>query len=56
MREDPLRRFALGITIENTSMRLWYSSRAFLVASEPVDFLTVRYLIVLRFVFHSSLR
>ncbi|KAF8547849.1 hypothetical protein OG21DRAFT_1607222 [Imleria badia] len=40
MREDPLRRFALGITIENTSLRLWCSSRAFLAASDPVDFLT----------------
>ncbi|KAF8441046.1 hypothetical protein L210DRAFT_2127145 [Boletus edulis BED1] len=40
MREDPFRRFAMGITIEDTDMRFWYSSRAFLAASEPINFMT----------------
>ncbi|KAG8216283.1 NADP-dependent oxidoreductase domain-containing protein [Butyriboletus roseoflavus] len=40
MREDPLRRLALGITIEDMDMRIWYSNRAFLAVSVPVDFAT----------------
>ncbi|KAG2127699.1 hypothetical protein DEU56DRAFT_915674 [Suillus clintonianus] len=38
MREDPLRRFAFGITIEDTQLRLWLSNRAFLVVTEPINF------------------
>ncbi|KAH0825895.1 hypothetical protein J3R83DRAFT_7707, partial [Lanmaoa asiatica] len=38
MREDPCRRFALGITIEDKDMRIWCHNRAFLVASKPLDF------------------
>ncbi|EGO28869.1 hypothetical protein SERLADRAFT_459725, partial [Serpula lacrymans var. lacrymans S7.9] len=40
MREDPCRHFAYGITIENTNLRLWLSNRAFLVVTEPIDFLS----------------
>jgi hypothetical protein len=42
MREDPLRRFAFGITIEDTQLRLWLSNRAFLVVTEPINFFEVR--------------
>ncbi|KAF8845353.1 hypothetical protein BDN67DRAFT_941205 [Paxillus ammoniavirescens] len=38
MREDPCRRFAFGITIENTRLRLWLSNRALLVVTEPIHF------------------
>ncbi|THH06436.1 hypothetical protein EW146_g9612 [Bondarzewia mesenterica] len=40
LREDPRRRFALGFTIENTNMRLWFSSRAETLATEPFNFIT----------------
>ncbi|KAG2128557.1 hypothetical protein DEU56DRAFT_818949 [Suillus clintonianus] len=39
MREDPLRRFAFGITIEDTQLRLWLSNRALLAVTEPINFL-----------------
>ena len=42
MREDPLRRFTFGITVEDTDMRVWYHSRALLTISEPINFTTVR--------------
>ncbi|KAL5479077.1 hypothetical protein ACEPAI_2365 [Sanghuangporus weigelae] len=35
---DPCRRFTFGITAENTSMRLWFCSRATPVVSEVFDF------------------
>ncbi|KAL5496159.1 hypothetical protein ACEPAH_3076 [Sanghuangporus vaninii] len=35
---DPSRRFVLGITIENTEMRLWFFSRGTPVVSEAFDF------------------
>ncbi|KAG2132351.1 hypothetical protein DEU56DRAFT_739542 [Suillus clintonianus] len=38
MREDLLRRFAFGITIEDTKLRLWLSNRAFLAVTEPINF------------------
>ncbi|KIJ19256.1 hypothetical protein PAXINDRAFT_32488, partial [Paxillus involutus ATCC 200175] len=38
MREDLCRRFAFGITIENTRLRLWLSNRALLVVTEPIHF------------------
>ncbi|KAG1741246.1 hypothetical protein EDB19DRAFT_1907946 [Suillus lakei] len=38
MREDPLRRFAFGITIEDTQLRLWLSNRALLAVTEPINF------------------
>ncbi|KAG1808933.1 uncharacterized protein BJ212DRAFT_1381557 [Suillus subaureus] len=37
MREDPCRRFAFGITIEDTQLRLWLSNRAFLAVTEPIN-------------------
>ncbi|KAL5525405.1 hypothetical protein ACEPAF_9275 [Sanghuangporus sanghuang] len=37
---DPSRRFSFGITIENTSMRLWFCSRATPVVSEEFKFTT----------------
>ncbi|KAG1880979.1 hypothetical protein F4604DRAFT_1619960 [Suillus subluteus] len=37
MREDPCRRFAFGITIEITQLRLWLSNRAFLAVTEPIN-------------------
>ncbi|KAG2091210.1 uncharacterized protein F5147DRAFT_723992, partial [Suillus discolor] len=37
MREDLLRRFAFGITIEDTQVRLWLSNRAFLAVTEPIN-------------------
>ena len=41
MRFDPRRRFALGFTIENTDMTLWYCDRAQLIVSERFDFCKV---------------
>ncbi|KAG6370313.1 hypothetical protein JVT61DRAFT_12266 [Boletus reticuloceps] len=38
MREDPLRRFALGITIEDTELRIWHIDRALLTVSTSIDF------------------
>ena len=35
---DVCRRFAFGVTIEGTSMRVWILSRSFLIASKPFDF------------------
>ncbi|KAG1884235.1 hypothetical protein F4604DRAFT_1952371 [Suillus subluteus] len=37
MREDPCRRFAFGITIEEAQLRLWLSNRAFLAVTEPIN-------------------
>ena len=42
---DPCRRFALGATIEGTSMRLWVYSRSMIIASETLDFCSVSYYI-----------
>ncbi|KAG1757080.1 hypothetical protein EDB19DRAFT_1865936 [Suillus lakei] len=39
MHEDLRRRFAFGITMEDTQLRLWLSNRAFLAVTEPIDFL-----------------
>lgn len=41
MAVDPCRRFTFGITIEKTSMRLWFCSRATPFVSEPFDFALV---------------
>ncbi|KAG2336207.1 hypothetical protein BDR05DRAFT_971181 [Suillus weaverae] len=38
MREDPCRRFAFGLTIEDTQLRLWLSNRAFVAATKPINF------------------
>ncbi|KAG1829965.1 hypothetical protein EV424DRAFT_1343856 [Suillus variegatus] len=37
MREDPCRRFAFGITIEDTQLRLWLGNRGFLAVTEPIN-------------------
>ncbi|KAI0701055.1 hypothetical protein BC835DRAFT_295958 [Cytidiella melzeri] len=39
MREDPRRRFVVGYTIENTSMRLWFCSRTDIFVTEPFNFI-----------------
>ncbi|KAF7790444.1 hypothetical protein EIP86_001399 [Pleurotus ostreatoroseus] len=38
--DDPRRRFALGFTIEDTEMRLWFCCREKVCVSEPFNFLT----------------
>ncbi|KAL5479076.1 hypothetical protein ACEPAI_2364 [Sanghuangporus weigelae] len=38
MMVDPCRRFTFGITIEKTSMRLWFCCRSIVVVSEIIDF------------------
>jgi hypothetical protein len=38
---DARRRFIFGITIENTSLRLWYANRSMLVSSTPLDIVEV---------------
>ncbi|KAG2129418.1 uncharacterized protein EDB93DRAFT_1182709 [Suillus bovinus] len=38
MREDICRRFAFGITIEGTQLRLWLTNRAFLAVTQPINF------------------
>ena len=48
MREDPLRRFALGISIEDVDMRIWCSNRAFLAILMPIDFTAVWHLMAPR--------
>ncbi|KAF9264973.1 hypothetical protein L218DRAFT_899195 [Marasmius fiardii PR-910] len=37
MRNDSRRRFVFGLTIENTTVRLWFHNRATLVASDSFD-------------------
>ena len=41
MREDPSRRFVVGFTIENRSMRLWFGSRTDALVTDPFDFTRV---------------
>ncbi|KAL5520239.1 hypothetical protein ACEPAG_9452 [Sanghuangporus baumii] len=40
MARDPCRRFAFGITVVETTIRLWFCSRATPVVSQPFDFTT----------------
>ncbi|KAF9073803.1 hypothetical protein BDP27DRAFT_1197548, partial [Rhodocollybia butyracea] len=42
MRNDARRRFAFSLTIEDTTVRLWYHDRDTIVCSEPFDVHTVR--------------
>lgn len=42
MENDPRRRFTFGVTIENTSTRLWYFSRSHIMVTEPFNFNAVR--------------
>ena len=37
MREDPRRRFVIGFTIEDVSMRFWYCSRSDVLVSEEFN-------------------
>ncbi|KAI5114952.1 hypothetical protein M0805_000808, partial [Coniferiporia weirii] len=39
MNSDPCRRFVFGITVENTNMRLWFSSRAVIMVTEAFNFI-----------------
>lgn len=39
LRDDARRRCAFGITIENTTTRVWFASRSVVFNSEPFDFL-----------------
>lgn len=48
LRNDPSRRFSVGYSIENTSMRIWRCDRSDIVSSEEFDFKKVRYVTVLR--------
>ena len=41
MRDDPRRRAAYGMTVENDKAMFWYGSRAEIVVSEPFNFQTV---------------
>ena len=41
---DPRCRFVCGLTIENTTARLWHFSRAAVMVSEPFDVIEVGYL------------
>ncbi|KAI5993486.1 hypothetical protein EDD15DRAFT_896360 [Pisolithus albus] len=40
MRSDPCRRSTLGVTIENTQMRFWFTCRAITLVSKPFNFFT----------------
>ena len=46
MRDDPCCRAMFGMTIENTTTRLWFCCRSSIVVSEPFDFFSVRALIL----------
>ena len=41
MREDVRRRFVIGFTSEDATMRFWFCSRSDVFVSEPFDFLKV---------------
>ncbi|KAI5993508.1 hypothetical protein EDD15DRAFT_899602 [Pisolithus albus] len=45
MRSDPCRRSTLGVTMENTQMRFWFTCRAITLVSKPFDFSTPEHLI-----------
>ncbi|KAI6016909.1 hypothetical protein BKA83DRAFT_4329447 [Pisolithus microcarpus] len=40
MRSDPCRRSTLGVTIEDTQMRFWFTCRAITLVSKPFNFFT----------------
>lgn len=42
LRDDPRRRFVLGLSIEGVKMRLWFCSRSDVFVTEPFDFMKVR--------------
>ncbi|KAI0054374.1 hypothetical protein BV25DRAFT_1778958, partial [Artomyces pyxidatus] len=37
-RTDPCRRFVIGMTVENTSVRIWFCCRAAVLVSRAIDF------------------
>lgn len=41
LQEDERRRFTLGFTIEQDSMRLWYANRSTIFVSEAFNFISV---------------
>jgi hypothetical protein len=41
MRDDPRRRATFGMTIENSTTRIWFCCRSSVVVSEPFDFIAV---------------
>lgn len=41
LQEDERRRFTLGFTIEQNSMRLWYVNRSDIFVSEAFNFISV---------------
>lgn len=45
MRDDPMRRFCYGYTVEYSTMKLWYFDRSELVVSEEFDYMTVSLLL-----------
>ncbi|KAK0440753.1 hypothetical protein EV421DRAFT_2020203 [Armillaria borealis] len=46
MYADPCRRFMFGMTIANTTTRLWYFSRAMVLVSEPFNFISDHRLLI----------
>jgi hypothetical protein len=42
MRDDPCRRATFGMTIENSTTRLWFCCRSSVIVSEAFDFIAVR--------------
>ena len=48
MRDDPRRRASFGITVENSTTRVWFCCRSCVVVSEAFDFINVR-LFLLKF-------
>ena len=43
MSRDPSRRFAFGITVEDTNMRIWFCSRGSPIVSKAFDFTSVSF-------------
>ena len=41
MRDDPRRRATFGMTIENSTTRVWFCCRSSIVVSEAFDFIDV---------------
>lgn len=41
MANDARRRFMLGMSLEDTDLRLWYCDRSHIIASQPFNFITV---------------
>ncbi|KII86545.1 hypothetical protein PLICRDRAFT_113885, partial [Plicaturopsis crispa FD-325 SS-3] len=40
MRDDPTRRLTFAITVENSTMRIWFGSRSFLIVTEGFNWIT----------------